>query len=85
LDNISTVPLVVVTFYQGTGCGQTTKPKKARVNYSDNNNLACSEALKLLTGAQHWILDIDLDFFSTSNPFCGSLSKVCMLSSGRHC
>ena len=84
LDNISTVSLVVVTFYQDTGCSQATKAKKAKVSYSDSDNLACSEAFKLLTGAQHWILDIDLDFFSTSNPFCGSVSKVCILSAGRH-
>lgn len=75
LDNISTVSLIVVTFNQDNG------RNKARMD-KDNGSLAYSEALKLLTGAQQWILDIDLDFFSTGNPFWGSLSKVRALFAG---
>ena len=73
LDNISTVSLIVVTFGQDS---QATRAKRARMSDNGSGSLACNEALKLLAGAQHWILDIDLDFFSTANPFCGSLSKV---------
>ena len=78
LDNISTVSLIVVTFNPDSGWDQTTSAKRARMSDSNNDNLARSEAHRLLAGAQHWILDIDLDFFSTANPFCGSLSKVYM-------
>ena len=76
LDNVYTVPLIVVTFNQDSGWDEATRAKRARVSDNDSGSLASSEALKLLAGAQHWILDIDLDFFSTANPFCGSLSKV---------
>ena len=74
LDNISTVSLLVVTFNPNGEWDQTTRAKKAKM--SDSGSL---DALKLLTSSQHWILDIDLDFFSTANPFCSSLSKVCIL------
>lgn len=71
--------LIVVTFSSSSGWDQAARAKRARMSVNDNGSLACSEALKLLAGAQHWILDIDLDFFSTANPFCSSLSKVCTL------
>lgn len=70
--------LLVVTFNSNSEWDQATRAKKVRM--SDSGSL---DALKLLTGGQHWILDIDLDFFSTANPFCSLLSKVCMLS-GAH-
>lgn len=66
--------LLVVTFNSNSEWDQATRAKKVRM--SDGGSL---DALKLLTGGQHWILDIDLDFFSTANPFCSLLSKVCML------
>jgi len=77
LDNISTISLLVVTFNQDSEWDQAKRSKKARLN--KDGNLACDEALKLLAAAQHWILDIDLDFFSTANPFSNSLSKVHIL------
>ena len=72
LDNISTVSLLVVTFPPNGEWDRATRAKKAKM--SDSGSL---DALKLLTGSQHWILDIDLDFFSTANPFCSSLIQRC--------
>ena len=76
LDNISTALLVVATVVHNNEWEQATRAKRARLDDSGNDTVARREALELLAGAEHWILDIDLDFFSTANPFSGSLSKV---------
>jgi len=47
--------------------------KRARV---DKDSSPDEKALELLTNAQYWILNIDLDFFSTANPFCDTFTEV---------
>ena len=75
LDNVHTIPLVVVSFSSNSELDLVPSTKRARIE-NDKNDSPNEKAIKLLDGAQHWILDIDLDFFSTANPFCDPFTEV---------
>ncbi|XP_065915176.1 UPF0489 protein C5orf22 homolog [Dysidea avara] len=74
LDNVHTIPLVVVSFSSNSELDLVPSTKRARIE-NDKNDSPNEKAIKLLDGAQHWILDIDLDFFSTANPFCDPFTE----------
>ena len=77
LGNVHTIPLLVVSFNDNSELDLVPSAKRARLGVADDkSDLPNEKALELLTGAQHWILDIDLDFFSTANPFCDPFTEV---------
>ena len=77
LDNVHSIPLIVASFNAKRAESDLvpSTTKKART-VKDTNDSPIEKALELLNAAQHWILDIDLDFFSTANPFCNAFSEV---------
>ena len=75
LGNVHTIPLVVVSFNSNSESDLVPCAKRARIE-NDKNDSPYEKAVELLDGAQHWILDIDLDFFSTANPFCDMFTEV---------
>ncbi|XP_065915569.1 UPF0489 protein C5orf22 homolog [Dysidea avara] len=74
LGNVHTIPLVVVSFNSNSESDLVPCAKRARIE-NDKNDSPYEKAVELLDGAQHWILDIDLDFFSTANPFCDMFTE----------
>ena len=77
LDNVHSIPLIVASFNAKRAESDLvpSTTKKART-VKDTNDSPIEKALELLNAAQNWILDIDLDFFSTANPFCNAFSEV---------
>ena len=58
-----------------TGCGRT--------NYSELDETA-EELAVIIKNSSDWILDIDLDFFSTGNPFKSQYTTVWYLHHAHH-
>lgn len=82
LDNVREIPLFVATvpIHQSSSSANTEPPpqtKRPRLLFEEES------IVSLLSRVQAWVLDVDLDFFSTGNPYRGPFSAVsCILSVG---
>lgn len=77
LDNIREIPLIVVTVTTSESntpeedINRSIPPPVKRPRLLSEGDIA-----RLLSMTRAWVLDFDLDFFSTGNPYRGPLTEV---------